>query len=908
MAEALAALSLVSAIIQLVDFSSKVYGRIRELQEDASNAPRVFQDVRNRIPLMVELLKNIKQRLDGGDYSIGSQETMLPVVESCFGQMKNLDKLLDKATSRPNESTFSRGRKAIYSVMRESDLERIDSGLRTNFDLLVQAATLQALSSSADRRSSSMSLQSLGSVSGSPPPYSESAWKRHYSEASFFAPPRPPPSVFMMPFSRDPNFLGRTDVIEALESRFLKQRQVALAGLGGVGKSQIAIEFSYRFHEKHPEAFVFWIYAGSRSRFEQGYQEIARKLDIPGWDDPRVDSLQVVCSWLSDEHSGEWLLVIDNADDSSLFFGDKSLSQDQNRDEAKPLIHYLPKPQRGSILITTRDKRVGERLSGRERPVEVLPMTVENAKRLLLSKMHIGNEQDFSEADAVKLISELAYLPLAITQAAAFITENVLTIADYLELLALGDLELQDLLSEDLEDPRRDLETENSVLRTWKLSFDQLLKGKPRAAQILSLMAVMDYHATPRMLLRDDGETEIGFRTALGALQAFSLISAGQSADSAYKMHRLVAISTQKWLDMQGTLSYWQQQALKRLTDTYPGSQTYENWPLLEALTPHAQIVFSFTFSTAVELLQCAKLLIFSALYDLGKGKYIEAHEKASKSMEIRQRLLPPDHQLTLDSLQTLGECQLHLSDLETAKATLQRAIAGREVCLGSLNPDTLESVSDLTITLLELDDVKAAEGTALRALEGRRKVLGEDHPDTLVSLNILAMVRQRQGDLEAASEEGLKVWTARKRILGEGHPDTLMTLNNLAVLRYRQGNFELAKTLLKEVLAGEERLLGPDCFDRQVSLTTLAFVLAAEGQLGESEQLHRKVLAIREKVYGMRHAATVYSMKNVAEVLEKEGKLDEAMALTAQAKIQLGSLTDARTPGALLTSGLLFD
>ena len=380
-------------------------------------------------------------------------------------------------------------------------------------------------------------------------------------------------------------------------------------------KSQIAIEYCYVFRERNPEAHVFWTYAGTTARFEQGYQEMARKLSLPGWDDQRTDPLELVHDWLNDERNGNWLLVVDNADDATIFFPDKSGGTTQ-APGSKHLARYLPQNPIGSVLITTRDKRVGERLAGREKPIEVLPMSVLDSKNLLRSRMSIDS---WCDADAAKLIEELAYLPLVITQAAAFISENSLSISEYLNLLGTGDADLQDLLSEHLEDPRRELETENSVIRTWKLSFDQISVGKPRAAQILSLMAVLDHHATPRMLLHKAGEPEFAFLTALGTLQAFSLITAGKGRESAYKMHRLVALSTQKWLELQGMLRHWQTEALKVLSENYPRTQSYENWSILESLTPHAQLVFSFVFSTTLDLLQCAKLLERSALYDLEK-------------------------------------------------------------------------------------------------------------------------------------------------------------------------------------------------------------------------------------------------------------------------------------------------
>jgi tetratricopeptide (TPR) repeat protein len=667
-------------------------------------------------------------------------------------------------------------------------------------------------------------------------------------------------------------------------------------------KSQIAIEYCYLFRDEHPDAHVFWIYAGTSSRFEQGYQEIARKLSLRGWDDPKVDSLKLVHEWLSDEYNGEWLLAVDNADDAEIFFGNKSRDPAQKREDSKSLARYLPQSSKGSILVTTRDKRVGEQLAGREKPVEVLPMNASDSIDLLQSRIA---KDDWSDSDAMKLVEELAYLPLAITQAAAFISENGLTVSEYLELLNTSDSDLKDLLSEDLEDPRRDLDTENSVIRTWKLSFDQLSKGKPRAAQILSLMAVLDHQGAPRMLLRKDGETEIGFRTALGALQAFSLITAGKGRDAACKMHRLVALSTQKWLELTGMLRHWQAEALKVLAEKFPGQQTYENWSLLEALTPHAQLVFSFTFSAAMDLLQCAKLLDFAALYDLGKGKYGEAHEKCVKSLKIRENLLPAEHPLTLESAQVLGETLLHVGQLASAKAMLLRAIAGREKALGELHPDTLESVSDLTITLLELDDITAAEQTALRALSGREQVLGLEDLDTLVSVNILSILRQRQDDLTAAKELSERALAGRVKKMGWDHPDTLMTLNNLAVLQYRQGDLDAAEETLRSVLAGEEKLLGAECYDIQVSLSNMALVYSEKGELDKAEETHRKVLRMRETLLGPQNPATLFSMANIAAVLAKKGEHDAAEQMMKKVR---GRANSPENAGALLRAGLLFD
>lgn len=634
---------------------------------------------------------------------------------------------------------------------------------------------------------------------------------------------------------------------------------------------------------------------------------MARRLSLPGWDDQKVDVLQLAYDWLNDEQNGNWLLIVDNADDASMFYASKSGGHGEETKNSKSFARYLPHGPKGSVLITTRDRRVGERLSGRQQPVEVMPMTATESKELLRSKIP---EEDWCETDAMTLVQELSYLPLAITQAAAFISENSLTVSDYLRTLSSGDEDLKELLSEHLEDPRRDLDTENSVMRTWKLSFDQISKAIPRAAQMLSLLAVLDYHGAPRTLLRKDKESETGFRTALGALQAFSLITAGRGEDAVCKMHRLVALSTQKWLELRGSLKYWQSEALNVLAERFPGpgQQSYTTWAFMEALAPHTQLVFSLTLTTTTDLLNCSKLLVARALHDLHKRKYADAFEKCARSLEIRESLLPHDDPSTLDSVQTLGEALLHRGELHAARSMLQRAIAGREKALGPVNPDTLESLSDLTITLLELDDVAAAETTSQRALKGREEFLGKDDPDTLVSLNIMAIVRQRQGDLVAARELCEKALKGRERLLGREHPDTLMTLNNLARLYYQQGDLDAAKNILGRVLAGEEKILGAEGYDIQVSLSNMALVLSAQGDLEGAEAVLRRVLAMRERLLGPEDPSTLFTVQNIADILEKRGNHNAAETMYRRASKSGQGQKGVEAAGALLRAGLLFD
>ena len=672
-------------------------------------------------------------------------------------------------------------------------------------------------------------------------------------------------------------------------------------------KSQIAIEYCYVFKDEHPSAQIFWLYGADPLHFEQGYQDIARRARIPGWDDQKTDKLKLVQEWLQEESTKGWLMVVDNADDATMYFGTRQRDFTTNHSESKTFARFLPLCSHGRTLITTRDRRLGERLSQRHGNIEIAPLSVGHSKDLLRSKI---SEEYWSEDDALKLVEYLSSLPLAITQAAAFISENSVTISEYLETLVNHEQDLKELLSEHLEDSRRDWSSENSVIRTWKLSFEQISKENPRAAEMLSLLSTLDYHETSRSLLRKIDETETGFRTALGVLQAFSLITASRGPNPVVKTHRLVALSIHKWLEIRGTLEYWQSQALNILTKRFPGpgQQHFSEVTNMLALMPHTDIVLSYRVNSTDDMLICARLLISTALFDLSSAKYQRSFEKCERSLRIRESLLPSDHADVIESVQTLGEALLHRGLFTEAEALLQRAIVGREKNFGPLHVDTLESLSDLTITLLELNDLETAESTGQKALVRRQQALGVDHPDYLVSLNIMAILLQMKGKYHDALETTEKVLQQRERLLGLECPDTLMTLNNLARLKFQIGDLESAMQMIDRVLVGEQQSLAGNGYDIQVSLSNKAAILIAHGHFLEAESVLRDVLKMRESALGLSDASTLFTMEALANVIEMRGESDGAKIL----REKIARLSNGRhwlpEVGALLRAGLLFD
>ena len=230
-------------------------------------------------------------------------------------------------------------------------------------------------------------------------------------------------------------------------------------------KSQIAIEYCYRFRAKTPHSSILWVHADTPTRFQEAYTAIGRKLSLPELDYLKADILQAVHDWLSDERHGAWLMVLDNVDDMETFFATTPELSSVISKPMSSLAAYIPRSPNGSILVTTRDTRVGERLSNGDKCIMVSHLAKQDAEHLLRYK--VSSNHDWSESDAAGLVKTLEYLPLAITQAAAFISENRCTVADYLETLQAGDSDEVDMLNENFPDPRRDIDRPSSAIATY---------------------------------------------------------------------------------------------------------------------------------------------------------------------------------------------------------------------------------------------------------------------------------------------------------------------------------------------------------------------------------------------------------------------------------------------------------
>ncbi|TIA27933.1 hypothetical protein D6C78_10968, partial [Aureobasidium pullulans] len=589
------------------------------------------------------------------------------------------------------------------------------------------------------------------------------------------------PSCFV-PYRRDPDFVDRGTLLDQLRKRrAAPASRVALTGLGGVGKSQIAIEHCYRTAEQSPGTWVFWAHASNTARLEQSFREIADQVRVRGRKDPKADVFKLVHDWLRDK-SGQWLLVLDNADDATVLSpppsDGKTWSEDNITDGGtrgdgsssalqQPLSRYLPPSKHGSVLLTSRTRRAALEIVDDDSDIlPIEPMHDATAHALLCKKL--GDKVDRSDGIA-ELAAVLEYMPLALVQAAAFIRERAprSSVQQYLAEYRESDSRKTSLLNRAAGHLRRDKAASNSVLLTWQISFEHIRSSRRSAADLLSLMAFFDRQGIQESLLRNPGSTadNDSFEDDVFTLRDYSFITVTMEANI-FEMHNLVQLATRTWLENQGQLHRWQGRSISNLCAEMPTAQ-HENWQKCHVLFPHARAASEKRPQDKDSLKEWAHLLYKASWYACAQGKAGDAEHMSTLSMEVRQEVFGEENAETLSSMDMIGRA---------------RELGGR---------------------------YKEAEAMNRQTLALRETVLGREHSSTLTSMSNLAGVLNRQGKYEEAEAMNRQTLALKETVLGREHPSTLTSMSNLALLLESQGKYEEAEAMNRQTLALKETVLG---------------------------------------------------------------------------------------------------
>ena len=622
----------------------------------------------------------------------------------------------------------------------------------------------------------------------------------------------------VIPFVRNGNFVGRETILETVERQLelpKSNHRVALWGLGGVGKSQVALELAYRAQTSSPGLSCFWVSAVSRTTFAQSYRQIASSLEIPGAHNHSQNVLELVKSWLQREQMGPWLITVDNVDDLPTLRGE---TDDTDDADDFNLLQYLPQCSHGKMIFTTRSKTAALRLTGSGAIVQVPTMDAREAQQLLHVKL---DDDAATKQDCLDLVKALEYLPLPISHAASYIRQMQITPAKYLRMFN-DDHKITRLLKHTYEDLARDGGQNNTVLKTWRISFEQIGRDSPESADLLKIMGSLHWQDIPQYLLQQNNlADEDDFDDAVAPLVAFSLIQTAPISKT-FSLHRLIHIAIRSWAQNQES----ERSAQKLILNVFPTLRSNrvssEMNSRCRQLLPHAQKNLDLLGSSDSFSLVSVQLKFRIA-------SYLNVTWHFQQARDLFESLVDPLEAFSKNGADT-GISQ---SDLEDNITKLYFSQGNRK--LSSIGVDR-----------------------AKKTLETRQRTLPADHPDTLRARDLNSLGLIWQGKYKEAETELKTTYDLATQRFQKADMISIALLLSLGAVYSSEEQYQKAADIYQDVLDTLVPLYGErnDCVIR--CLSAMADSLRLLYRTKESGVLIRKALKLSEETLGPDHPLTL--------------------------------------------------
>ncbi|KAF8201999.1 hypothetical protein K438DRAFT_592924 [Mycena galopus ATCC 62051] len=698
-------------------------------------------------------------------------------------------------------------------------------------------------------------------------------------------------------------FQGRRNILDKMHHFFTSdmgiQHIYVLHGLGGAGKTQIALKFINESSSCFSD--TFFIDASTSTTIDTGLKNIA--VAKSSGDSPQDGRL-----WLT-SRAEEWLLLFDNADDPSI-----------------NLNHFIPQCNHGNIIITSRNP--GLRVYGSHSPV--LDMEEDDAVTLLMkSAAQVATTGTI--LTATEIVKALYYLPLAIVQAGSFISKSQ-NLDGYLTLYTQNQARL---LSE------KPTQTHDhyawTVYTTWQMSFDRLTQS---AAMFLQHCSFLHHNGISEEIFSDaskytfpsygpskeelreplqflthflgpTGEWDsLQFFDVTNEVQAYSLISFDVEK-KLFSIHPLVhawcqttvcnperymatigsilGMATDPEQDMQLAslvLCPHVELAVEMDAKVAPSFQFEYGW-ILRAAGKYAQAkkLLMEVLKSFKELLGnshpdtlCVMGTLATIHSDL--GEYQKAKELNVIVLEQEKQLLGNSHLNTLQTMGVLAVIHTGLGEHEKAKELEVIVLEQRKQLLGENHPQTLSAMGCLASSYSNLGEHQKAKELNTIVLEKQNQVQGENHPDTLLTMGVLAVMHSDLGEHEKAKELEVIVLEQRKQLLGENHPQTLRAMGRLASSYSNLGEHQKAKELYTIVLEKQNQVQGENHPDTLLSMSNLAIIYFRLGEHRKAQELEVIVLEKWKQLLGDNHPDTLDAMENLARTYSTLGEYHKAREL----------------------------
>jgi tetratricopeptide (TPR) repeat protein len=663
----------------------------------------------------------------------------------------------------------------------------------------------------------------------------------------------------------------------------------AIAGIGGVGKTELATQYARRNWEEYKAiAWIVETIGDIRPNLFSYFLKLGISVPEPLVGRPVGEQIQACWrQYLAD--------VAVKDDEKILVVFDDISNLEAVKDAIPPFYPFR-------VLITTRMRNLDPNL------VATLPLDVlEPAAALALLKSLLG-ENDRRIANQTKIAEELCkwleYLPLALELVGAYLANDPdLSLADCFE-------QLQRLGLDDDALQRSQItlnSAERGVKAAFALTWQKLAANSRETALLLSLFAswgivweVVEVTAIAEELneIRTPlAKTKKELNEGKKELYRYHLLGFWQEK-GVYNIHSLIhlffkeQLAEQERFDLLPVVS----NTLLAIAQTIPQTPTLEQITAISPFIPHLEaLAEDLAESPAGEsprqtyLRQRQKSIqdedigwIFTSLgrFYQGQGDYTSAEPWFEQCVEVVKSRLGDRHPDVASSLNNLAILYYSQGRYELAEPLYEETLTLYKELLGERHPLVAQSLNNLAYLYQSQGRYELAEPLLVEALALFKELLGERHPSVAVSLNNLAALYNSQGRYKLAEplhEEALALF---KELLGERHPDVASSLNNLAGLYNSQGRYKLAEPLLVEALALNKELVGERHPHVAVSLNNLAALYQSQGKFQLAEPLLVEALALNKESLGDRHPHVAKTLENLALLYIGQGKLKLAEPL----------------------------
>lgn len=677
------------------------------------------------------------------------------------------------------------------------------------------------------------------------------------------------------PISRNLFFTGREKIFEQLHAILTNSGAAALNGMGGIGKTQIAAEYAYRYQNEY--RYILWVRADSNETILSDFMAIGHLLSLPiRSDDKKKMIIGEIKRWLEDNAS--YLLILDNADDLQL------------------VRNFIPTPAKGHLLYTTRAHATGDVAQsitvGKMQPSEGALLLLRRAKFIKPGDT-IDMVGEFEQANADRILKEVDGHPLAIDQVGAFIEETNVTLANYLELYSNIGQKLRDRRGEfsSLANERQEKHPD-SVTATFSIAFSNLRRACPKAANLICLCAFLHPDGIPERLISElicpmphgllnslKGIAAIVFLLLYWVLKPSVLVK--------YLLPQSIAITWHKFRTITRVESQTDSaEVTVNITREACRFSLVQCDQAQKIITIHrlVQAVIQDKLSNRVKKYYAKKSII--ALNNIFPDQQVLNPEKERVCEELIPHVLtcvPTLKKLKIHSpaalslIRKAGEYFEYRGQYSQAEQLFKLTLDAEESLLGADHPHMLQTLRDLSLTYYRLDKLKEGEDIANRALSIAENTKNLSYQEDIVNnLGLLALGKGRYMEAENKFRQALSLADKSSNIR-MNFPHVLCY--NLAKALFIQGRIKEAEIYLNDL---QKKDIAHDEHSNIEGfvLALISNILVYKGEYDEACQIKEKAYATIEQKYGEKNPVTIDTLSSLALAYAAGGRFEKAEQL----------------------------